>query len=223
MSSIRVGVVGVGALGRHHARILAGLEGVELVAVADSREDVGRRVAADCGTRWVSDYRELIGEIDACSIAVPTRAHFAVAAEFLRRGVPAMVEKPLAADLEEAQWLVRLAEGTGSVLQVGHVERFNPAFETAAALCGTPKYIRAERVSPYAFRSTDIGAVHDLMIHDLDLILSLVESPLERVEAFGISVLGGHEDCAQARLVFADGCIADVTANRVCPSAKRTM
>lgn len=223
MNRMRMAVVGVGALGRHHARILSELPSVELVAVAESHAERGRAVAEQCRTRWVADYSEILGEVDAVSIVVPTTAHWAVAGEFLERGIPVLVEKPLASTVQEARRLVELAGRKQTLLQVGHIERFNPAFQVAAKHCGSPKYIRAERVSPFTFRSTDIGVVLDLMIHDIDLILSLVRSPVVRTEAFGISVMGEHEDAVQARLVFQNGCIADLTASRISPTAARTM
>lgn len=223
MTPLKMAVVGTGALGRHHARILSKLDAVDLVAVADTRPEIGQAVAQQCGTRWVTDYRELLGAVQAVTIAVPTTAHLAVSADFLAQGIPVLVEKPLAGCLDDAERIVQLADRHNALLQVGHVERFNPATSAAWKLCGPPKYIRAERVSPFAFRSMDIGVVHDLMIHDLDLILELVRAAVTRVEAFGVSILGGHEDAVQARITFANGCIADLTANRVCPEARRSM
>ena len=222
MSRVRVGVVGVGALGRHHARILSEMSDAELVAVADSHAERGRDVAAKCHTRWVADYRELVTQVDAVSVVVPTVAHLAVASEFLRRGVPVMVEKPLAPTLPAARELVELARRNRTILQVGHIERFNPAWQAALPALHEPKYIRAERLSPFTFRSTDIGVVLDLMIHDLDLVLAVVRSELTSVEAFGVSAMGVHEDMVQARLRFANGCIADLTASRLCPQASRS-
>jgi len=223
MSRLRVGVVGAGALGRHHARIYSQLPSTELTAVADTSPERGRAVAEACGTRWFADYRQLFDQVDAVSIAVPTVAHHAVALEFLSRGIAAMVEKPLASNVAQAAEIVAAADHSGTTLQVGHVERFNPAFQEARRLVHNAKYIRCERYSPYAFRSTDIGVVLDVMIHDLDLVLDLVAAPVERVEAFGISLLGENEDCAQARLTFADGCLADLSANRVSPVTRRAM
>ena len=223
MSRLRMAVIGAGALGRHHARILSGFEDVELVAVCDPRSAAGTAVAAQSRTEWVADYRQVLDRIDACTIAVPTILHHPIAVEVLRRGLPVLVEKPLTARLDEAEELVELADRRDVPLAVGHVERFNPAMQAAAPLCAGARYIRAERLSNYAFRSTDIGVVHDLMIHDLDLVLSLVDSPIARVEAFGVSILGGHEDTVQARVVFENGTIADFTANRVCPAAKRAL
>lgn len=223
MSDLRVGVVGVGALGRHHARILSQMPGVRLAAVADVRRETVEAVAAACGCPALSDYREMLDRIDAAVIAVPTRLHEPVAGEFLRRRLPVLVEKPLAPDRDGAQRLVELAESNGAMLQVGHVERFNPAMRTARPLVCAPRYIRAERFSPFAFRSMDIGVVLDVMIHDVDLVLDLVGSEVCRVDALGMAIVGDDEDCVQARLTFADGCIADLAANRVHPGVRRCM
>lgn len=222
MSVLRMAVIGVGALGRHHARIVSQIPNVELIAVADSNEVQGRQVAESAKTRWVGDYRTLIDEVDAVTIAVPTGFHHRVATDFLENGIHSLVEKPLAADLTEAVRLVQIAERTGAILQVGHVERFNPAFQAVARLCDQPRYIRAERLSPFSFRSTDIGVVHDMLIHDLDLVLSLARSSVNRVEAFGATVIGPHEDVVQVRLTFESGCVADFSASRVHPTTRRT-
>lgn len=223
MKALRAAVVGTGALGRHHARILSELPGVELTAVADTNAAAGAEVAARCRTRCVADYHELVDQVDAVVVAVPTRWHHTVAGEFLRNGVHALVEKPIALSLEQAEELVELARAHDAILQVGHIERFNPALVAAAPHLGRPRYIRSERYSPYAFRSTDIGVVLDVMIHDIDLVLSLVQEAPQRVEAFGVSILGEHEDCVQARLTFPGGCIADLSANRVSPAVRRDM
>ncbi len=223
MDALRLAVIGVGALGRHHARILSNMDGVRLAAVADPNETQAQSVAESCGCEWTADYRTLTGRVDAVSIVVPTFLHRAVATDFLQSGIPVLVEKPLAANVTDGRAIVDLADQRGVALQVGHIERFNPAFERLSEFGGAPKYIRAERLSPYAFRSMDIGAVHDLMIHDLDLVLTLAKSEIVRTEAFGACLVGGHEDCVQARLTFANGCIADLTANRVCPTARRSL
>lgn len=223
MNPVRMLVVGTGALGRHHSRILSQMPGVNLVAVADSDATRGEAVAAATGTRWVADYRSLLDSIDAAVVAVPTVAHRSVAGELLQHRIPVLVEKPLANTLESAIELVEIAENTQTVLQVGHIEQFNPAFVAAKPTIRDPRYIRAERYSPFAFRSMDIGVVHDVMIHDIELVLSLVQSELKSVHAFGVSLLGDREDCVQARLTFANGCIADLAANRVSPATQRTM
>ena len=226
MSRLNMAVVGVGALGRHHARILSGLESVNLIAVADPNPAQGQAVAEACRTPWLADYHELFDDqfaLDAVCIAVPTTYHHRVASEFLTRGVPTFVEKPLATSVQEAAELVEFAERHNTLLQVGHVERFNPATRAAFALSEEPKYIHAERLSPFSFRSTDIGVIHDLMIHDIDLILSLVKSPIAEVEGFGVGLMGQLEDSVRARLKFENGCIADLIANRVNPIARRAM
>lgn len=223
MNRLRLAVIGTGALGRHHARILAAQPDIELTAVVDKSAENGNRVAEACGTRWASDPAEVLDLVDAAVIAVPTRAHRPVAEQFLERGIPVLVEKPLAADLDDARALVELADRRGVPLQVGHVERFNPATVAAKALCGVPKYVRSERLSPFSFRSTDIGVVHDLMIHDLDLLLDLVGAPVVSVEALGLALMGPGEDVVQARIRFATGCIADLTASRISPQPRRAM
>ena len=223
MNRLRMAVIGVGALGRHHARILSNLEHVELVAVVDPRPDVGQNVATACECSWFAAPEAVYNQVDAVSIVVPTVLHAEVAGPFLERGIAVLLEKPLTANLAEAESLVQLADSKLVPLQIGHIERFNPATAVAWRNAGKPKYIRAERASTYTFRSTDIGVVLDLMIHDLDLVLDLVNSPLESVEAFGISVFGGHEDTATARLRFKNGCIADLTASRTSPVAQRGM
>ncbi len=220
---LRMAVIGVGALGRHHARILAGLDDVELVAVVDTNPQRARTIAERHGTDWTTDYRDVLERIDAASVVVPTEHHLAVASELLMRRIPVFVEKPLAPTAHEAEQLLLLARRTHTVLQVGHVERFNPAFQVLRRLCRRPRYVRAERLSPYSFRSVDISVVHDMMIHDLDLVSELVPSPCQFVDAFGTCVVGRREDAVQARLHFDDGCVADLTASRVNPTTRRTL
>ena len=221
--TLRVGVVGVGHLGQHHARILGAMPGVKLVAVADARPDQARMVAEKTKTRAVDDYRELLGQVDAVSIAVPTALHRDVAGSFLEEGIATLVEKPLASTLEEAQQLVAIADRERTLLQVGHIERFNPALTALNGMPLRPRFIAAERLSTYTFRSTDIGVVLDLMIHDIDLLLSIVQSPVRSVQAVGVSVFGGHEDIADARIEFEDGCVANLSASRASYQATRKM
>src|SRR5262245_20812569 len=190
---LRMAVVGTGALGRHHARILSQLPGVALVAVADTNAAAAAETAEHCRTRPTTDYRELLPEVEAVVVAVPTTSHHRVAGDFLDAGVDVFVEKPIASRVEEARELVDLAARRGALLQVGHVERYNPALLAARPFLADPKYVRAERLAPFSFRSTDIGVVHDLMIHDLDLVLDLVAAPVADVQAFGASILGGQE------------------------------
>jgi len=215
VTRLRVGVVGVGHLGQNHARVLAQDPAVTLVGVADTRIEQARAVAARSGCEAMTDYRELLDRVDAVSIAVPTLLHREVAEAFLDLGIPALVEKPIAATLAEAEFLVSLARARGALLQVGHIERYNPALASLENVRLRPKYIAAERLGTYTFRSTDIGVVLDLMIHDLDLLLSWISAPVRSVSAVGVSVFGGHEDVANARIEFDDGCVANLTASRV--------
>ena len=223
MKRLRLGVVGVGHLGKEHARILSALPDVELVGVADPHAVQAESVALRCHTQAFTGHLALLPLVDAAVIAAPTFAHHAVASDFLARGIPVLVEKPLTADPAQAEELAALARRCGVVLQVGHIERFNPAFEAMQRLPLQPKYITCERCGGFTGRSTDVGAVLDLMIHDLDLILALARSPVRTVEALGAAVLGGCEDLAQARLTLADGCVADVRASRVHPRPVRRM
>lgn len=223
MERLKLAVVGVGALGRHHARILSQNPEVELVGVADPNEAQGTAVAQNCGCEWTPDYRTLLGRVDAASIVVPTAMHAGVASDFLRRSTPVLIEKPFALTAEQGRSLVRLASEHRVPIQVGHIERFNPAFEILEQHLSGPRYLRAERYSPYAFRSMDISAVHDVMIHDIELCLHLADSAVERVEAIGTSIVGGQEDGVQARLTFENGCVADLTALRVCPFFRRSL
>jgi predicted dehydrogenase len=223
MKPLRVAVIGAGHLGRIHARLAAGLDDIELVAVCDLAEGARNAVAHEANTRGVADYHSLIGEIEAAIVATPTTYHHSVGMELLGAGIPLLVEKPLALTAAEATDLVTLARQKGVTLQVGHVERFNPALTAVAADVRDPKYIEAHRTSGYTFRSTDIGVVMDIMIHDLDVVLSLAKSEVIDIQALGISVLGGHEDMATARLTFASGCVAQISASRVSFQQRRTM
>lgn len=223
MTRLRMAVIGVGHLGKEHARILAGLPEVELVGVADVNLEQAQAVAKRLGTQAFGDYWPLLNLVDAATIVVPTSRHEPVAADFLRRGLPVLVEKPLAPSLREAEKILQLAETNGTFLQVGHIERFNPAFEEIQRRRLQPRFIRAERLGPFTGRSYDIGVVLDLMVHDLDLLLTLVDAPVASVEALGASVFGAHEDIANARLHFANGCVAEVTASRAHPTAYRQM
>ena len=223
MSDLRLAVIGAGHLGRIHARLASQLPGVQLVGVADPVAEARNDVAAQAETTPYEDYRELIGQIDAAIIATPTTTHHAVGMDLLSHGIHLLIEKPLAMNAEQAAELVEAAEQHGAKLQVGHVERFNPALERVMPQLVDAKYIEAVRTSSYPFRSTDIGVVLDLMIHDLDVTLALANSPVTHVEALGVSVLGGHEDIANARLHFENGCVATLTASRASYQSQRTM
>lgn len=223
MSRVRLAVIGVGHLGRIHARLAKNLAAAELVAVVDPIAEAREQVAGELGLRAVADYRELFGQIDAAIVATPTREHHGVAADLLSRGIHAFVEKPVCTSVSDASELVDLAEAKHLVLQVGHVERFNPAFVAAEPHVENPKLMEAVRSGPFTGRSTDIGVVLDLMIHDIDLVLALAGSEVTAVEALGAAVFGPNEDWAQARLVFADGTIANLRASRVSQQAERTL
>jgi predicted dehydrogenase len=224
MTILNCAVVGVGALGRHHARILSQLPNVNLVAVAEPNETQGRSVAESCQCDWVQNYQELFGRCDAVSIVVPTQLHYRITKDFLQAGIDVLVEKPLTANAQTAEELVHLAETQQRILQVGHVERFNPAMTALKEhLQSKPRYLTAQRLAPFTFRSTDISVIFDLMIHDIDLCLSLTRSPVVTVKAFGFSLMGDLYDTAQARLWFANGAIADLTASRINPEASRKL
>jgi predicted dehydrogenase len=223
MTCIRMAVVGVGHLGKEHARILSNLPEVELVGVADVNRNQVRNIADRCGTKAFFGHQDLFDEVDAVSIAAPTLYHHQIARSFLERGIPVLVEKPITTTLAQADELVEIAASNNIPFQVGHIERFNPAFEELTRRPLNPKLIESERHGPFTGRSTDIGVVLDLMIHDLDLILSLVRSPVREVTALGAQAFGGHEDIVNARLTFENGCIASVTASRISPRPKRKL
>ncbi len=223
MNQVKIAVVGVGALGQHHARILSTMPDVQLVGVVDSREQQGREIAAKHGTQWFASTAQILPLVEGVIIAVPTIYHQDVGLPFVEAGIPVLMEKPLANSLEAARALQRMAAFRRSILQVGHVERFNPAFELLQKKIDRPLYIRAQRVSPYTFRSMDIGVVHDLMIHDIDLVLALTGESIASVDAFGAVAFGPHEDMAVARLRTSSGIIADITASRMSPVADRTI
>jgi predicted dehydrogenase len=212
---LRVAVIGVGHLGRHHARILSSLPGVELVAVVDTNVARAQEVAARVGTRALTDPQLLRGLVDAVTIAVPTERHHDVAMPLLTDGVPALVEKPMARTLAEADAMIAAAGASGVTLAVGHTERFNPAVQAAAGLLVDPRFIEVHRLGTFPERSLDIDVVFDLMIHDLDVVLSLVGSEVESIDAVGVPVLTERIDIANARLRFANGCIANLTASRI--------
>ena len=213
--SVRVAVIGVGHLGRHHARILSTLPGVELVAVVDINRARSEEIARANRTAAAFDSRDVLGRVDAVTIAVPTERHRDVAAPFLASGVPVLVEKPMARSLAEADAMIDLAARSGTILAVGHTERFNPAVDAARALLGNPRFIEVHRLGTFPERSLDIDVVFDLMIHDLDVVLSFVASEVEAIDAVGVPVLTGRVDIANARVRFANGCIANLTASRI--------
>lgn len=212
---IRVAVIGVGHFGREHARIYAESGRAELVAVCDTSESVGRAVAELYDTAYAPDFRELLGRVDAVSLAVPTVAHHEIACELLRAGIAVLVEKPISRTLEEADEIISLAERHNAVLQVGHLERFNPAVVAAGRITTAPRFFEAHRLSVFTPRSLDIDVVMDLMIHDLDVVLSLVEGDVAEIRASGVPILTPRIDIANARVEFENGCVANLTASRV--------
>lgn len=221
MSDLRAAVIGVGYLGRFHAQKYAALPGVELIGVVDVDLAVAQKVAAEVGCRAFSDYRELLDHVDLASIVVPTQFHFAVAKEFLAAGCHLLVEKPITETVAEAEELIALARQHDAILQVGHLERFNPAIVALKGELNKPMFIESHRLTPYRGRGTDVNVVLDLMIHDIDIILNMVKSPLTSIHASGVPVLSGEVDIANARLEFASGCVANVTASRVSRDAMR--
>jgi predicted dehydrogenase len=223
MPPLKAAVIGVGYLGRFHAAKYAALPDVVLVGVADTRAAQAEAVARDLGCRAFGDHRELIGRVDAVSIVVPTPAHFTVSRDFLENGVDVLIEKPITTRLDEADALIRLAEARGRLIQVGHLERFNPALQAARPHIGRVRFIDSHRLSPYQPRGTDVSVVLDLMIHDIDLILSVAAGPLEEIRAAGMALVSAHTDIASARLTFASGCVANLTASRLAARSDRKM
>ncbi len=223
MSKITTAVVGVGYLGRFHARKYAQLPDSQLVAVADIDPQAARAVAHELGVEALNDYRELLGRVDAVSIVVPTSLHYETTRDFLMHGSHVLVEKPVTRTVGEAQALIELAQVQGRILQVGHLERFNTAILDLDRVLNRPLFIESHRLAPYKPRGTDVSVVLDLMIHDIDIILNIVRSDLARIDASGVPVLSDAVDIANARLVFENGCVANVTASRVSMKTERKM
>jgi predicted dehydrogenase len=223
MNKIRAAVIGVGYLGRFHAQKYAQLPECELVAVVDGREDARQAVATEVGTRGVADYRELLGEVDAVSVVTPTPAHFEIAAAFLAAGAHVLVEKPITETPEQARELITVAARHQRVLQVGHLERFNAAVLAAEPHIHAPRFMECVRLAPYKERGTDVNVVLDLMIHDIDLVQSLAGSEIVSIDAIGTPVFSGEIDIANARLHFANGCVANTTASRVSLKTERKL
>ena len=212
---LRVGVIGVGYLGRFHARIYNDMKSVELVGVADTDHDTADRVASEYGTRAMYDPMALLDEVDVVSVVVPTSLHRQVALPYLEKGGHMLLEKPVASTLEDARVIVDTAQKHGAILQIGHLERFNAGIMALADHVNEPRFIEAHRLGPFVERATDVDVVTDLMIHDIDIILSLVGDKLTTISATGTPVLTDHVDIANARLEFANGAVANVTASRV--------
>lgn len=212
---VRIAVIGVGHLGTHHARLLAGIDGAELAAIVDTRPERAAAAAEATGARALTDYRELFGQVDAVTVAVPTELHHEIARPFLERGISVLVEKPITRTVQEADALVAAAAASGATLAVGHTERHNPAVAAVLPLVSTPRFIEVHRLGVFPERSLDIDVVFDLMIHDLDIILAMVKGEVTSIEAVGVPVLTDKFDIANARLRFSTGCIANVTASRI--------
>lgn len=224
MNKLKCAVVGVGYLGKFHAQKYAALDDCELVAVADINADNARAVAESNGTAALTDYRELLGQVDAVSIVTPTTLHYAAARDFLLAGAHVLVEKPIAASLEDADELIRIARERDLRLMVGHLERFNAALlGLNLSDEGKPLFIESHRLAPFNPRANDVSVVLDLMIHDIDIILDIVDSEVERIDAKGVAVLTGDTDIANARIAFKNGCVANVTASRASLKVERKM
>ena len=223
MSKIRAAVIGVGYLGRFHAQKYAQLPVCELVAVVDGREEVRKAVAGELGTQALADYRGLLGKVDAVSVVTPTPAHFEIADAFLAAGAHVLVEKPITETPEQARALIAQAAKFNRILQVGHLERFNAAVLAAEPHISSPRFMECTRLAPYKERGTDVNVVLDLMIHDIDLIQSLANSDIESIEAIGTPVFSGEIDIANARIRFANGCVANTTASRVSMKTERKL
>ncbi|MGY6216388.1 Gfo/Idh/MocA family oxidoreductase [Methylolobus aquaticus] len=223
MDEVRCAVIGVGYLGRFHAEKYAALPGCRLVGVCDTDPDAAARLAAQLGVRAFTEHRQLLGQVDAVSVVVPTSVHHAVARDFLDAGADVLVEKPITVTVAEADELIDLAERRSRVLMVGHLERFNAAILGLNLRDDKPLFIESHRLAPFKPRANDVSVVLDLMIHDIDIILDVVDAELERIDAKGVPVLTGDVDIANARLVFRNGCVANVTASRVSLKVERKM
>jgi len=223
VTRIRAAVIGAGYLGRFHAQKYRALEGAELVAVVDPDEQARNAVAGETGCEALADYRQLLGRVDAVSVVTPTPLHHAIARDFLESGAHVLVEKPITTTLEQARDLVATAARCGRVLQVGHLERFNPAIVAVGDMLERPRFIESHRLAPFKPRGTDVSVVLDLMIHDIDLIQNIVGSPIASIDAVGASVFTEEIDIANARIRFDDGCVADATASRISMKSERKL
>jgi len=215
MEKLRTAVIGAGKMGNIHAKVLSKLPQSSLVAIVDNQADKAKKLAKDFKCAAFSDPKELIGKVDAVTISAPTISHLAIAEVLISNKIPVLIEKPLAVSAEQGERIVALSRQYNTVVAVGHSERCNPVVQAMKRLKIEPKFIEATRISPYSFRSTDIGVVLDVMIHDIDIILALAQSPVKSVDAFGVNVIGDTEDICNARIFFENGCIANVTASRL--------
>jgi predicted dehydrogenase len=223
MEKLKTAVIGAGYLGRFHAQKYAAIECSQLVGVVDVNLQSAERVAAECGTRALTDYRALLGKVDAVSVVTPTPSHREIAAAFLEAGAHVLVEKPITATVEEASELIAIASRCRRVLQVGHLERFNSAILALDGLLTVPRFVESHRLAPFKQRGTDVNVVLDLMIHDIDIIQNIVRSPIISIDAVGSSIFSGELDIANARLRFENGCVANTTASRVSLKTERKL
>lgn len=223
MSKIRTAVIGVGYLGKFHAQKYATLENSELIGVCDTNMDVARTIASGHGVEAFPDYNEILDRVDAVSIVVPTQKHHEVAKACLEKGVHVLLEKPITSTVAQAQDLVNIARDNNVLLQIGHLERFNPAILALENVLNQPLFIESNRIAPFNPRGADVNVVLDLMIHDIDIILDVVGSPVKRIDANGVKVISQDIDIANARIQFENGCVANVTASRVSMKSERKM
>ena len=220
---LKVAVVGVGHLGKWHADKYAACTDCELVAVVDSDLEVAKEIAQKHGARASSDYREILSEVDAISLVVPTSLHYKIARDILEAGIHCLIEKPITETVEEAAELIEIAKRKGVILQVGHIERFNSVMIGVDEELDEPQFIESTRFAPFNLRATDVSVILDLMIHDIDIILDLVDSPIKHISASGLSVLSDTIDIANARIEFENNCVANVTANRISQKRERKL
>ncbi|MFQ5964837.1 MAG: Gfo/Idh/MocA family oxidoreductase [Candidatus Scalinduaceae bacterium] len=212
---LKIAVIGVGHIGKEHTRIYSDMSDVNLIGIVDSDKKQGEAIAQRYNTKYYSSYNEILDKVDAVSVVVPTKLHYEITKEILRNGIHVLVEKPMTGTISEAEELIRLSKKNNIVLQPGYIERFNPAIQAIQKLNVLPKFIECHRLSPFTFRSADIGVVLDLMIHDIDIILYLSKSNVKKIDAVGVSVISDKEDIANARIQFENGCVANITASRV--------
>ena len=213
MKKLRVAVVGIGRLGKEYARIYAELPGAELIGFCDPLNK--KEIAERYGSTWYPDYHQVLGKVDAASIVVPTHLHYKIAKDFLKRGVPILLEKPMAETTSQAGELIRVAKDKKTILQIGHIERFNPAIRKLKQLLKKPRFVEIHRLGPYQRRGTEVSVVLDLMIHDLDIIFNIIDSPLDKISAVGVPVISTKEDIANVRFIFKNGTVANLTASRI--------
>ncbi len=221
MKKIKIAVIGTGHLGQHHAKILSRLKRAELVGIADIDPKTAKSIAKECRTKAYFTHKDLLGKVDAVSIAVPTVSHRDIAKDFMETGVHCLIEKPIASTVAEADELINLARAKNIVLQVGHIEHFNAAIQKLKQIVNRPMFVESHRLGPFSPRVKDIGVVHDLMIHDIDIIMRIVDSPIESFDAVGVPILTDKEDIANVRIRFQNGCTANVTVSRVTPKPMR--